>query len=88
MRVTRTLHHSMNVEGELDRSIEFYRQFFDMPDEDRPIIPGVEGHWFTAGNAQIHLVDAPAEAFKPPIAAMMSAAKDLRERGILISIQR
>ncbi len=59
MRVTRTLHHSVNVEGELDRSVEFYQRHFHMPDEDRPHIPGIAGHWFDTGNAQLHLVDAP-----------------------------
>lgn len=60
MRVTRTLHASVNVEGELARSVEFYQRHFHMPDEDRPHIPGIEGHWFATGNAQLHLVDAPA----------------------------
>jgi catechol 2,3-dioxygenase-like lactoylglutathione lyase family enzyme len=60
MRVTRTLHHSVNVEGRLGETVEFYRQLLDMPDEDRPTIPGVEGHWFGAGDVQLHLVDAPA----------------------------
>jgi catechol 2,3-dioxygenase-like lactoylglutathione lyase family enzyme len=60
VKVTRTLHHSFNVEGQLDRSVHFYQQLFDMTDDDRPTIPGVEGHWFGAGNAQLHLVDAPA----------------------------
>jgi catechol 2,3-dioxygenase-like lactoylglutathione lyase family enzyme len=60
VRVTRTLHHSVNVEGELAPSVEFYRRHFHMPDEDRPHIPGIEGHWFATGNAQLHLVDAPA----------------------------
>jgi catechol 2,3-dioxygenase-like lactoylglutathione lyase family enzyme len=90
MRVTRTLHHSMNVEGELDRSIEFYRQFFDMPDEDRPNIPGVEGHWFTAGNAQIHLVDAPADGPIQPtgphvcfaVADLAEAVAELEQAGV------
>jgi catechol 2,3-dioxygenase-like lactoylglutathione lyase family enzyme len=60
MKVTRTLHHSVNVEGNLDASVAFYRQLFEMPDEARPVIPGIEGHWFSAVNAQLHLVDAPA----------------------------
>ena len=60
MRVTRTLHHSVNVEGELASSVEFYQRLFGMPDEARPQIPGIDGHWFGAGNAQLHLVDAPA----------------------------
>ncbi len=60
MKVTRTLHHSMNVEGELDGSVEFYRRLFHLHDEARPEIPGIDGHWFGVGNAQLHLVDAPA----------------------------
>jgi catechol 2,3-dioxygenase-like lactoylglutathione lyase family enzyme len=60
MKVTRTLHHSFNVEGQLAQSVEFYRDLLDMPDEARPHIPGIGGHWFGAGNAQVHLVDAAA----------------------------
>ncbi len=60
MKVTRTLHHSVNVEGELDASVEFYRNLFEMSTDVRPVIPGIEGHWFNAVNAQLHLVDAPA----------------------------
>jgi catechol 2,3-dioxygenase-like lactoylglutathione lyase family enzyme len=59
MKVTRTLHSSVNVEGHLDESVEFYRQLFGMGDDPRPIIPGIEGHWFNTVNAQLHLVDAP-----------------------------
>ncbi len=60
MRVTRTLHHSVNVEGQLTDTVEFYQRLLEMPDEARPDIPGVDGHWFDAGHAQLHLVDAPA----------------------------
>lgn len=60
MKVTRTLHHSFNVEGHLAETIAFYRGLSDMPDEVRPDIPGIAGHWFGAGNTQIHLVDSPA----------------------------
>jgi catechol 2,3-dioxygenase-like lactoylglutathione lyase family enzyme len=58
VKVTRILHHSVNVQGGLDAATAFYRQF-SLPDADRPTIPGVEGHWFTVGGAQVHLVDAP-----------------------------
>ena len=58
MRVTRTLHHSVNVEGHLDESVDFYRRLLTLDDESRPVIPGVEGHWFAAGSIQLHLVDA------------------------------
>jgi catechol 2,3-dioxygenase-like lactoylglutathione lyase family enzyme len=60
MKVTKTLHHSVNVEGRLNASVEFYRNLLEMPDDARPVIPGIEGHWFGTGNAQLHLVDADA----------------------------
>jgi catechol 2,3-dioxygenase-like lactoylglutathione lyase family enzyme len=60
MKVTRTLHHSVNVAGSLGDSVAFYRRLLSLPDEARPDIPGVEGHWFSAGGVQLHLVDAPA----------------------------
>ena len=60
MRVTRTLHHSFNVEGQLAATTEFYRRLLGMSDDPRPEIPGVEGHWFGIGGVQLHLVDAPA----------------------------
>lgn len=60
MKVTRTLHHSVNVEGDLGDCVSFYSRLLGMPDETRPVIPGVEGHWFLAGGVQLHLVDAPA----------------------------
>ncbi|MGA2836111.1 MAG: VOC family protein [Acidimicrobiales bacterium] len=60
MKVTRTLHHSVNVEGRLDECVEFYSTLLQLPDEARPVIPGVAGHWFAAGDVQLHLVDADA----------------------------
>jgi len=60
VNVTRTLHHSVNVEGRLDACVDFYRRLLQLPDEDRPDIPGVGGHWFAAGDVQLHLVDADA----------------------------
>jgi catechol 2,3-dioxygenase-like lactoylglutathione lyase family enzyme len=57
VRVTRILHHSVNVEGGLADNVAFYRRFA-LPDLTRPSIPGVDGHWFGAGEAQVHLVDA------------------------------
>jgi catechol 2,3-dioxygenase-like lactoylglutathione lyase family enzyme len=59
VRVTRILHHSVNVEGQLDQCTDFYRQL-GLPDLTRPHIPGVDGHWFGVGEAQVHLVDSPA----------------------------
>ncbi len=59
MKVTRILHASINVEGCLDRSRDFYSTLFHMRTASRPEIPGVGGEWFTIGDAQLHLVDAP-----------------------------
>ena len=60
VNVTRTLHHSVNVEGRLDECVDFYRRLLLLPDETRPDIPGVDGHWFGVGGVQLHLVDADA----------------------------
>jgi len=59
VRITRILHHSVNVEGDLAACVEFYRRL-SLADTPRPEIPGVGGHWFAVERAQVHLVDAPA----------------------------
>jgi catechol 2,3-dioxygenase-like lactoylglutathione lyase family enzyme len=59
VKVTRILHHSVNVEGDLDECVAFYRRL-SLTDLSRPTIPGVDGHWFAVERAQVHLVDAPA----------------------------
>jgi catechol 2,3-dioxygenase-like lactoylglutathione lyase family enzyme len=73
------LHHSVNVEGRLDESVSFYRQLLELDDEARPVIPGVDGHWFTAGSIQLHLVDADAgtQAIKPTGPHVCFAVEDL-----------
>jgi catechol 2,3-dioxygenase-like lactoylglutathione lyase family enzyme len=58
VKVTRTLHHSVNVEGHLDETVAFYQRLLQLPSDPRPVIPGVGGHWFAAGDVQLHLVDA------------------------------
>jgi catechol 2,3-dioxygenase-like lactoylglutathione lyase family enzyme len=81
MRVTRSLHHSVNVEGRLAATVDFYRRLLNLPDEARPAIPGVEGHWFSAGDVQLHLVDAPAGSgpIQPTGPHVCFAVSDLRE---------
>lgn len=66
MKVTRILHHSVNVEGQLAECETFYRHL-NLPGLPRPEIPGVAGRWFAAGAAQVHLVDADqgAETIRP-----------------------
>jgi catechol 2,3-dioxygenase-like lactoylglutathione lyase family enzyme len=78
VKVTRTLHHSVNVEGRLAESVEFYRRLLELPDEARPTI-FVDGHWFAAGGIQLHLVDGDAghEAIKPTGPHVCFAVEDL-----------
>jgi glyoxylase I family protein len=60
VKARRILHHSVNVEGDLDEATAFYRDILGLEVEpSRPQIPGVDGTWFRVGDAQIHLVDAP-----------------------------
>jgi catechol 2,3-dioxygenase-like lactoylglutathione lyase family enzyme len=60
VKARRILHHSVNVEGDLDAAESFYTEVLGLEIEpDRPEIPGVGGRWFRVGDAQIHLVDAP-----------------------------
>ena len=59
MKATRILHASVNVQGSLDATTDFYAGLLSLPSADRPVIPGIEGHWFAVGDAQLHLVDAP-----------------------------
>lgn len=57
--MTRILHASVNVSGSLTENDGFYADLLGMERAERPEIPGVEGRWFTAGDGQVHLVDAP-----------------------------
>ena len=59
MKVTRILHASVNVAGSLSDTDRFYTELLGMARAERPEIPGVNGRWFTAGDGQLHLVDAP-----------------------------
>lgn len=60
MKVTRVLHVSVNTEGALDATRAFYAQLFGLVGLSRPEIPGIAGQWFGLGDAELHLVDAPA----------------------------
>ena len=81
MKVTRTLHHSFNVEGHLIECTEFYQRLLGLADDARPVIPGIDGHWFGAGNAQLHLVDADPgpNVIKPAGPHVCFAVADLDE---------
>jgi catechol 2,3-dioxygenase-like lactoylglutathione lyase family enzyme len=78
VNVTRTLHYSVNVEGRLDACVDFYRRMLHLPDEDRPSIH-VDGHWFAAGDVQLHLVDddAGTDVIRPTGPHVCFAVDDL-----------
>jgi catechol 2,3-dioxygenase-like lactoylglutathione lyase family enzyme len=59
MRVTRVAHVSVNVEGALDATADFYGEILGLDTTARPEIPGVDGRWLLAGDTEVHLVDAP-----------------------------
>lgn len=59
MKVRRILHHSVNVQGDLDGASAFYQDLLGLEVEpSRPDIAGVGGRWFRVGDAELHLVDA------------------------------
>jgi len=59
MRITRVLHTSVNVSGDLDGAREWYARTLGLDPTWRPDIPGVPGAWFAVDAVQIHLVGAP-----------------------------
>jgi catechol 2,3-dioxygenase-like lactoylglutathione lyase family enzyme len=59
MKITRILHASVNVEDRLEPTAAFYAAVLDLDQAPRPVIPGIAGQWFSVGDAQLHLVDAP-----------------------------
>lgn len=81
MKVTRVLHVSINTQGQLDRVQRFYADLFSLSDQARPPIPGIDGHWFGLGDAQLHLVDAPPgeAAIRPAGNHYCLAVEDLDE---------
>ena len=60
MKAIRVQQVSVNCEGRLDDTRRFYAELLGLADADRPDIPGIAGHWFTVGDAQLHLVDSQA----------------------------
>ncbi len=91
MKVVRVNHVSVNCHGHLDETRRFYADLLGLPDAARPDIPGVDGHWFGVGEAQLHLVDAaPFGASPDPVGDhwcievddIAAARAELEERGI------
>lgn len=81
MKVTRILHASVNVAGSLDDTAGFYAGVLGMSEATRPDIPGVGGRWLTAGDGQIHLVDAPmaGDGIDPTGPHFCLAVEDIEE---------
>lgn len=92
MRVTRFLHVSVNTAGAAAEELSrFYREVLELPDLDRPHIPGVPGQWLGVGDQQLHLVEAPAagsgidptgDHFCVGVADLGAAVRELEERQI------
>jgi catechol 2,3-dioxygenase-like lactoylglutathione lyase family enzyme len=61
VNVTRILHASVNVHGQLDETARWYVKTLGLAAAPRPDIPGIPGSWFTTGDSQIHLVGAPPQ---------------------------
>ncbi len=60
MKVVRVNHVSVNCDGKLEETRRFYEDLFGLASAGRPEIRGISGLWFSVGDAQLHLVDAPA----------------------------
>lgn len=92
MRVTRLHHVSVNANGtDLEAMVTFYREVLGLPDEVRPEIPGVPGHWHRLGDQQLHLVAAPSggpgidptgQHYCVQVADLDAALAELEDRGI------
>jgi hypothetical protein len=58
VKVVRVQHVSVNCHGRLEATRRFYAELFELPDLQRPEIPGIDGSWLGLGDVQLHLVDA------------------------------
>jgi catechol 2,3-dioxygenase-like lactoylglutathione lyase family enzyme len=59
MKITRLLHASVNVSGDLEGTRDWYARTLGLESTWRPEIPGVPGAWFAVDAVQLHLVGAP-----------------------------
>lgn len=91
MNVTRVLHVSVNTEGALAETREFYDTLFGLGTKPRPDIAGIAGHWFSVGDAELHLVDTPTGSgpirptgnhFCVGVDDLDAAIAELDERGV------
>jgi catechol 2,3-dioxygenase-like lactoylglutathione lyase family enzyme len=75
MRVTRVLHVSVNTVGCLEEARGFYERVLGLSSAPRPEIPGVPGHWYAIGDAELHLVAAPPGVWRNDPAGEGEAAE-------------
>jgi catechol 2,3-dioxygenase-like lactoylglutathione lyase family enzyme len=62
MKVTRFGHASVNVATHLDQCHRFYRDVLGLATTPRNASASmIPGHWFVAGDAQVHLIDVPCD---------------------------
>jgi catechol 2,3-dioxygenase-like lactoylglutathione lyase family enzyme len=59
--IATAVHHISFAVSDLDRSRRFYEEILGLEQIARPDF-GLPGVWYTAGNAQIHLIETPAGA--------------------------
>jgi len=57
------LHHVSIITADLERSLPFYREVFNLAEIPRPNFP-VEGAWLACGSLQVHLVVYPEGTFR------------------------
>ena len=65
--IARRIDHVSFAVRDLSRSLGFYRDVLGLEPAPRPDL-GIPGAWLTAGDAQVHLIEVPAdfEAGSPP----------------------
>lgn len=92
MKITRFGHASINVSQHLDDCHRFYADVLGLSTTPRSLAATmIPGHWFVAGDTQVHLIDVPwggevRNPVGPHFAVMVediaAAIRELEERGI------
>jgi len=60
VKVTRFHHVSVNAnDTPLADVVSFYVDLLGLGSKERPVIPGIPGHWFDVADQELHVVGAP-----------------------------